>query len=39
MIEKILPKDYIKFSFSKDKDIENKRIIKVEFFGNATLEL
>ncbi len=39
MIEKILPKDYIKFSFSKDKDIENKRTIKVEFFGNATLEL
>lgn len=39
MIENILPKDYIKLSFSKDEEFENKRIIKVEFFGNATLEL
>ena len=39
MIESILPKDYIKLSFSKDEKDENKRIIKVEFFGNATLDL
>ena len=39
MIERILPKDYIKISFSKDEQFENKRIIKVEFFGNATLKL
>ena len=39
MIESILPKDYIKLSFSKDDNFENKRIIEVELFGNATLDL
>ncbi len=39
MIEKILPKNYIKFSFSKDEEIDNRRNIKVEFFGNSKLKL
>lgn len=39
MIENILPVDYIKLSFYKDENFENRRIIKVEFFGNATLKL
>lgn len=39
MIERILPKNYIKFSFSKDEEIDNKRNIKVEFFGNSKLDL
>ena len=39
MIEKILPKNYIKFSFSKDEEIDDKRYIKIEFFGNSKLDL
>jgi len=39
MIERILPKNYIKFSFSKDEEIDNKRNIKIEFFGNSKLDL
>lgn len=39
MIERILPKNYIKFSFSKDEECDNKRYIKIEFFGNSKLDL
>ena len=39
IIEKILPKDYIKISFFKDEKNDNKRIIKIEFFGNASLDI
>lgn len=39
MIEKILPPNYIKLIFSKDENFENRRIIKVEFFGNSILNL
>ena len=38
-IEEILPKDYIKITFSKDLESETKRNIKIENFGNAKLEL
>lgn len=39
MIENLLPKNYIKLSFSKDEANENKRIINVECFGNSKLEI
>lgn len=39
MIENILPKNYIKLSFSKDEENENKRIINIEFFGDSKLEI
>lgn len=38
-IEEILPKDYIKISFSRDLKNETKRNIKIKCFGNAKLEL
>lgn len=38
-IEEILPKDYIKISFSRDLENETKRNIKIKCFGNAKLEL
>ena len=34
MIESLLPKDYIKISFSKDNSNENIRILNIETFGN-----
>ncbi len=39
MIENILPKDYIKLSFSKDEEDINKRYINIEFFGDSKLEI
>lgn len=39
MIENILPQNYIKLSFSKDEENENKRIINIECFGNSNLEI
>lgn len=39
MIENILPQDYIKLSFSKDEENENKRIINIECLGNSKLEI
>jgi len=39
IIESILPKDYIKLTFSRNEEEENKRIINIDFFGNANLEL
>lgn len=39
MIENILPQSYIKLSFSKDEENENKRIINIECFGNSKLEI
>lgn len=39
MIENILPKNYIKLSFSKDEENENKRIINIECFGDSNLDL
>ncbi len=39
LIEEILPKDYVKISFSRDLENETKRSIKVECFGNAKLEI
>lgn len=38
-IEEILPKDYIKISFSRDLEKETKRNIEIKCFGNAKLEL
>lgn len=38
-IEEILPKDYIKISFSRDLENETKRNIKIKCFGNSKLEL
>ena len=39
MIEEILPKDHIKISFERNFDEENKRVIKIECFGSAKLEI
>lgn len=39
MIENLLPKNYIKLSFSKDETNENRRIINIECFGNSKLEI
>lgn len=39
IIESILPKDYIKITFSRNTENINKRVIDIEFFGNAKLEL
>lgn len=33
MVENLLPKDYIKISFSKDDEDENVRKLKIETFG------
>ena len=34
IIESALPKDYIKISFSRNLEEENKRILNIETFGN-----
>ena len=39
MIEEILPKDHIKISFERNFDEEDKRVIKIECFGSAKLEI
>ena len=39
MIEDILPEDHIKISFERNFDEENKRVIKIECFGSAKLEI
>jgi len=39
MIEDIIPKDHIKISFERNFDEENKRVIKIECFGSAKLEI
>lgn len=33
MIEEVLPPDYIKITFSRNLDYENKRNISIEYFG------
>lgn len=39
MIEEIMPKDYIKITFSRDLENEIKRNIKIECFGDAKILL
>lgn len=39
IIESILPKDYIKITFSRDNTNENNRNLNIEFHGNAFLDL
>ena len=39
MIEEIIPKDHIKISFERNFDEEDKRVIKIECFGSAKLEI
>ena len=39
IIKDALPKDYIKISFERNFEKENSRNIKIEFFGNAKLEI
>lgn len=39
IIENILPKDYIKITFSRDNEEINKRKINIECFGNAYIEI
>jgi tRNA threonylcarbamoyladenosine biosynthesis protein TsaE len=39
IIESILPKDYIKLTFSRDTEELNKREINIEFFGKAKLDI
>lgn len=39
IIESILPKDYIKITFSRNSENINQRELNIEFFGNARLEL
>lgn len=38
-IEEILPKNYIKITFERDFEEENKRVINIECMGNAKIEL
>ena len=38
MIETLLPKDYIKISFSKDDEDENVRNLRIEVFGDRNIE-
>ena len=39
IIEEILPKNYIKISFSKAEENISKRILKIEFFGDSYLDI
>lgn len=39
LIEEILPKNYIKITFSRNLENENKRNIKIDCFGDITLKL
>lgn len=39
LIEEVLPKDYIKLSFSRNEKDVNKRVIDIQFFGNAKLDI
>ena len=39
IIKDALPKDYIKITFERNFEIENSRNIKIEFFGNANIEI
>ncbi len=39
LIEEILPKNYIKITFSRNLENENKRNIKIDCFGDSTLKL
>lgn len=39
IIESVLPKNYIKMTFSRDTENETRREINIEFFGNANLEI
>ena len=36
MIQNLLPKDYIKITFSKDDEDENVRVLNVDVFGDKT---
>ena len=38
-IEEVLPKDYVKISFSKNELLENERIINIENIGIKQLEI
>ena len=39
IIQDALPKDYIKIIFERNYENENSRNIKIEFFGNAKIEI
>ena len=39
IIEELLPKDYIKVTFTRNLDEENVRDINIECFGNAKLDI
>lgn len=39
IIEELLPKDYIKISFSRNLDEENVRDISIECYGDAKIEI
>lgn len=39
IIEEILPKDYIKVTFSRNLDEENVRNIQIDCFGNTNIEI
>ena len=39
IIEEILPKDYIKVTFTRNLDEENVRNIQIDCFGNTNIEI
>ncbi len=39
IIEEVLPKDYIKVTFSRNLDEENVRNIQIDCFGNTNIEI